>query len=263
MSDNKVENQVREFYDNKGWVADNNGKLNENVLFRDVKGGKGAYEKKISTKPSRILEGRSGTLLIVGGGDLPDSHISAADGFEKVICLDISERALEFSKRKLGDKGEYLKASALGMPLPDNSIDAVLCAHMLYHVDRSKQETAVREMIRVTKHGGRILIIYSNPEAPLMLVQRFLKVLHINKLLGKAYLYVYNYPLKWWESFSKSCAVTFLPNDAISANQVKVLFPTVGLRRKFYQWASTFEDAHPDCAVTLWSYVTVIMDKHF
>lgn len=261
MSNDKVENQLRDYYDKKGWVADSEGRLTENILFRDVRGGKGVYEEKIASQPRNLFDGRSGTLLIVGGGDLPDSHIRAADLFEKVICIDISERALELSKNKLSNKGKYYNASVLDIPLSDNTVDAVLCAHMLYHVDRANQDRAVREMIRVTKQGGRVLIIYSNPEAPLMLIQRFLKVLHINKLLGKAYLYVYNYPLRWWESFNKDCAVTILPNDAISANQVKVLFPTVALRKKFYKWASNFEDIHTDWAAKLWSYVTIVLDK--
>lgn len=261
MTDDNVENKVRTFYDCEGWVTDSSGRPTEDVLFRNVRGGRGDYDEKVGIKPRQLLAGRSGTLLIVGGGDLPGSHMDAAQDFQKVVCLDISHRALELSKNKLRDKGEYHKASVLDIPIPDKSVDAVLCAHMLYHVDRFNQETAVNEMIRVTKPGGRILIIYSNPQAPLMLIQRLLKVLRINKLLGKAKLYVYNYPAQWWGKFRGRCMVTILPNDAISANQVKVLFPTGGLRKRFFRWASEFEDNHPECAARLWSYVTVVLDR--
>jgi SAM-dependent methyltransferase len=261
MSDDRVEKQVREFYDNEGWVPNSAGKTAEDILFRDLKGDRGAYGEKTGLQPYRLLEGHSGTLLIVGGGDLPVGHMRATEGFKKVVCIDISQRALELSKKKLGDKGKYYKASARYIPLSDNSVDAVLCSHMLYHVDRANQETAVNEMIRVTKSGGKILIIYANPNAPLMLIQRFLKVLRINRLLGKAKLYVYNHPTKWWKNFSNRCVVTILPNDAISTNQARVLLPTIGLRRYFFRWAAKLEDMHPDLAVKLWSYVMVMLNK--
>lgn len=261
MRKNSVEKRVREFYDREGWVLNHSGKLGEDVLFRDIEGGRGEYEEKLGLQPCKLLKGYSGTLLIIGCGDLPVSHMIATKNFKKVVCMDISWRALELSSQKLGSKGAYCKASSVQIPLSDNSVDAVLCAHMLYHVDRANQETAVCEMIRVTKHGGRILIVYMNPDAPLMLVQRFLKVLRINRLLGIAKLYLYNHSPKWWNQFSGRCAVTILPNDVISTNQAKALLPIIGLRRKFFRWASRFEDRHPEWAVRLWSYVMISLDK--
>ena len=94
-----------------------------------------------------------------------------------------------------------------------------------------------------------------------MFIQRLLKGLGINKILGKAKLYFYAYPSKWWDNFRDRCAVTILPNNAISTNQANALLPTIGLRKKFFQWASRFEEKHPERAVKLWSYVTVRLDK--
>ena len=127
--------------------------------------------------------------------------------------------------------------------------------------DRTNQGKSVRELIRVTKPNGRIVIIYGNPNAPLMLVQRFLKLLRINKLLKKDKLYIYMFPVSWWSQFCKSCVVNILPNDCISKNQAKALLPFTNLRHKFYSWASRMQNNNPESAVRLWSYVTIVLDK--
>jgi ubiquinone/menaquinone biosynthesis C-methylase UbiE len=69
------------------------------------------------------------------------------------------------AKAKLGPTGEFVLGSILDLPLPDNHVDAVYCAHVIYHIDAAFQEKAVRELIRVTKPGGRVVIIYANPNS--------------------------------------------------------------------------------------------------
>ncbi len=258
---NDVEKQVRRFYDEEGWVADESNTVAETTLFRDVGGGREIYDQKINASLLKLLEKHDGRLMIVGGGDLPESHVQAAQQFNEVVCIDISQRALDISKQKLGDKGTYHLASILEAPLPDNSIDTVLCAHVLYHIDRSNQLRAVEEMIRVTKTGGRIVIISLNPNSPLMLIQRALKLFRVNKLIGKAKLYVYSYPIKWWSQFERNCKVSISGYDAISTNQARALLPSKRMRSKFFIWAARLEDNHPGLAAKLWSYVIVVLDK--
>ncbi|MBI4657852.1 MAG: methyltransferase domain-containing protein [Verrucomicrobia bacterium] len=46
------------------------------------------------------------------------------------------------------------------MPFPDNTFDAVLSSWALHNIyDRPGRETAVKEIIRVLKPGGRVVII--------------------------------------------------------------------------------------------------------
>ncbi len=256
-----VEKHVRKFYDEEGWVADESNTVAETTLFRDVGGGREIYDEKIKANLLKLLEKHEGRLMIVGSGDLPESHLQATLHFNKVDCIDISQRALDICKQKLGDKGTYHLASILEAPLPDNSVDVVLCAHVLYHIDRSNQQRAVEEMIRITRPGGRIVIIYLNPNAPLMLIQRALKLFRINKLLGKNKLYVYSYPIKWWSQFEGDCKINVSGYDAISTNQARSLLPSNSMRSKFFKWASRLEDRHPSLAARLWSYVIVELNK--
>jgi ubiquinone/menaquinone biosynthesis C-methylase UbiE len=257
-----VETRTREFYDTTGWATNQEGKTGEDHLFRDFVESSHDYRQKVVQKiPAYFDEVKGRDLLIVGGGDLPQSHVLAAKKFQQVICVDISWRALKASERKLQQKGKYYKASMLDIPLPDRSVDAVLCAHVLYHIDKRYQEKAIRELIRVTRPNGRIVVLYTNPNAPLMIVQRFLKLIGINKLLGKALLYKYEYPLSWWSGFNDTCTIRILPLDVMSANQERVLIPGNRIGKKFYDWVSKFEERNPDLATRLWSYITAILDK--
>lgn len=252
-----VEEQTRQFYDVVGWVADDQGVVGEDKFFRDFGLEHAKYGAKVSAKPAALLKGAGRTVLFAGPGDLPNSHTSAAELFDKVICADISERALEICQKKLGDKGEFHRASLLDLPFEDGSIDAALCTHVLYHIDKKYQRQAVHELIRVTKPGGRVVIVYCNPTAPLMMIQQALKSLRVNKLLGKQKLYTHYYPLSWWRQFSDKNAVEFLPHEAMSSNQAKTLLPMNFMQRVFYNWATEFEDVNPGLAVKLWSYLAI------
>jgi SAM-dependent methyltransferase len=256
-----VEDRVREFYDTEGWVIDGEGKTAEDRYFRNLGESRGAYDDKIRRRTVAHFEGLNGTLLIAGCGDLPASHILAAETFAKVICVDVSARALDIAKSKLSIKGEYHKTSIVNLPFLDNSVDAVLCAHVLYHIDKDNQGQAVRELIRVTKPGGRIVIIYRTRNAPLNLLQRSWQVSGINKILKKDKLYVYAYPRSWWSQFKRLCRVGILPCDVMSANQSRVFLPYVGLRGRFFRWAAQFEDQHADMATRLWTFSRIILDK--
>ncbi|MSP68037.1 MAG: methyltransferase domain-containing protein [Alphaproteobacteria bacterium] len=189
------------------------------------------------------------------------SHQLATEAFHKVVCVDISDRALGLTRKKLGNKGEYHNGSVLSLSLTNDTFDAVLCAHMLYHVDKNDQVGAVRELIRVTKAEGRIVVIYCNPRSPLMLIQQALKVLHVNKLLRKDKLYVHVHPIAWRDQFRDSCNIEVLPNDSISANQAKVLLPFSFMRRCFYRLCHGIQNRNPWLAARLWSYVAVVLDK--
>ena len=256
-----IEAQVRKFYDSEGWVLDEEGRTGEDRYFRALIESRSAYDKKIRQKTVAYFDGLRGTLLIVGGGDLPQSHLLAAEKFARVICVDISWRALEISKSKLGAKGDYRQASVLALPLQDKSVDAVLCAHVLYHIDKKNQEKAVKELIRVSKPRGRMVILYRNPNAPLNLLQRFLQCLRINKILKKDKLYVYSYPQSWWLQFGGLCRVQILPCDVMSPNQAHVFLPSKVLRQRLFSWAAQFEEQHAHVAARLWSYSRIILDK--
>ncbi|MDH3240782.1 MAG: class I SAM-dependent methyltransferase [Alphaproteobacteria bacterium] len=258
---NDVEREVRRHYDSQGWVEDETGKTGEDHDFRPFQDCSRAYYEAADEKLIARFRGQDGVLLIAGCGDAPQSHVKIAGQFQRFICLDISVRALAVSARKLGARGEFVNGSLLDIPLGSDRVDAILCTHVLYHIDRDRQARAVEEMIRVLRPGGRAVIVYTNPRAPLNLVQRALKAVGLNRLLGKDILYFYGHPLSWWRRFGGDCDLAFEPALAMTVNQQRALVPDNRLGRALFNWAARFEDRHPGIALRLWSYPTVILRK--
>ncbi len=158
-----VERTVRDFYDTYGW-----GKGGEDELFRQFRPAYRPYHEQTVARTLGCFAGRDGSLLIVGGGDLPQSHVELASHFNMVTCIDISGVALDITQDKL-PTAERVLGSICNAPLLTGAFDAVFATHVIYHIDANEQERAVRELIRVTKPGGRIVIVYSNPRSPIRL----------------------------------------------------------------------------------------------
>jgi ubiquinone/menaquinone biosynthesis C-methylase UbiE len=54
----------------------------------------------------------------------------------------------------IGDRVEFREGSALRLPFPDRSFDAVVCVTVLSHVPEG--EAAIPELVRVLRSGGRL-----------------------------------------------------------------------------------------------------------
>lgn len=87
-------------------------------------------------------------------------------GYE-VIGVDPSVGLLAAGQERLG-ASPVLAGSALELPFADESLDFVYTIGVLHHLPgRAFQEGAVREVSRVLKPGGLLLVHESNPRNPL------------------------------------------------------------------------------------------------
>lgn len=77
---------------------------------------------------------------------------------EKVYLLDGSAAMLEMARKNLAqfDNLEFHVADGLALPLPDASLDAVFANMYLHHCPNPLD--AVREMVRMLRPGGRLII---------------------------------------------------------------------------------------------------------
>lgn len=84
----------------------------------------------------------------------------------EVTGLDFSEKMLEVAKTRLkkskffrfeGQNLKFLQGDAARLPFPDNSFDAVTMGYGLRNLP--SWEAGLREMIRVTRPGGRIVVL--------------------------------------------------------------------------------------------------------
>lgn len=101
--------------------------LNGGELVADVGCGNGAYLAELAGR------GHAGPVL---GVDLSSGMLQAAHDRAPAAGLTVADAAT--------------------LPLPDDAVDVALAMHMLYHLP--EPAAAVRELRRVTRPGGRVLV---------------------------------------------------------------------------------------------------------
>lgn len=105
--------------------------------------------------------------LAGGTGDLASGFAQIQCGTGQIILADINYEMLKTGKRKLLDLGlvqgiTFAQADAESLPFLDNTFDCVSIAFGLRNV--THKELALKEMYRVLKPGGRMIILeFSKP----------------------------------------------------------------------------------------------------
>lgn len=117
--------------------------------------------KHYTIKTSNIKAGDKVLDIAGGTGDLAAAFSKKTGDSGKVILSDINASMLEQGRKKLIDKGitgvEFAQLSAEDIPFADNSFDIVSIAFGLRNV--TNKDKALREMYRVLKPGGCLLIL--------------------------------------------------------------------------------------------------------
>ena len=130
-----------------------------------------AYQHPRIDLPARILDlvspVPSGTIADVGCGNGIYLAELARRGFPgRLLGVDLSPGMLAAARERLAMAAERAVpaarvalacADATALPLPDDAVDLTLAPHMLYHVP--DPEDALRELRRVTRPGGRVVIV--------------------------------------------------------------------------------------------------------
>jgi demethylmenaquinone methyltransferase/2-methoxy-6-polyprenyl-1,4-benzoquinol methylase len=80
-----------------------------------------------------------------------------------VYGIDLSPSMLEVARTKLGEGTDLQLGNASNMPYQDNFFDLVIAMFILHEMPREMRPQVMKEMIRVTKQEGRILIIDFHP----------------------------------------------------------------------------------------------------
>lgn len=109
---------------------------------------------------------KSGRVLDVGMGECACMAFYLANKGFIVTGIDRSPHAVHCARRnaiKKHFKGSFFarRADATKLPFDDNSFDIVVSFHSLHHIARPT--VALREMFRVCRPGGKVLISDLNP----------------------------------------------------------------------------------------------------
>ena len=115
------------------------------------------YRKMTETVTELTPAGARVLDIAAGTGQL---SLAAAKKADSVLCTDMSEKMLEKAKRNAMRKGvvniDYATRNIFHLPDEDETYDVVIAGNVLHLLENP--EDAVRELWRVTKRGGRILL---------------------------------------------------------------------------------------------------------
>jgi ubiquinone/menaquinone biosynthesis C-methylase UbiE len=119
-----------------------------------------------------------GRILDVGVGT--GCNIPFYPEGSKVVGIDMSERMLDRARdraRELGRPMTLRPMNLLSLDFPDASFDTVSCTFVLLCLPDELQEQALKELRRVTRPDGRILILdyRRSPKAGLRLLRQCLR----------------------------------------------------------------------------------------
>ncbi len=102
---------------------------------------------------------KSSTILDIGTGTGGQAFAFARRGFD-VVGIDLSEHMLEVAKKKNEyENATFEIADAAKLPFKDQSFDGSCVSFALHDMIPSIRERAVKEMARVTKTRGTIIIV--------------------------------------------------------------------------------------------------------
>lgn len=111
---------------------------------------------------ARLAPGESVLDVGCGTGTLAVAAKRSVGASGRVTGIDASPEMIERATRKARRAGAdvaFRLAVVESLPFPDASFDVVLSTLMMHHLPRATRENAAREIRRVLKPNGRVLVV--------------------------------------------------------------------------------------------------------
>jgi len=271
---NAAEEKVSNFYNRIGWKIES-GITEDARRFEDLRENAQEYVSKCRLRVARHIPDDGKNILDMASGPIQyKEYVEYSKNFKKRYCIDLSAKALEMAEKKIGDHGVFLHGSFFDIPLEQNFFDCTVSLHTIYHIDKVKQEEAVRKLIKVTKPGKSVIIVYSNPNSIVILLKSLLtkRILRRAKIILKNIkkvakneeeltLYFYAYPIEWWNTFGDIANVKIFPWRSFESNIQKILIPNNHIGKKMFGLLFYLEETFPNFFVKNFHYPMIILTK--
>lgn len=250
-----INKKVSEYYNDRGWEKGESGKpLDEEVNINGAITSK-EYTSKVEDKVVTEIEKlkiKKDKILDVGCGAIQiKERQEHSRNFNERHCVDFSQKALELAKENLINSKQFnhffYNLDFLENDFDSNFFDTAISMHVLYHVNISMQEKFVRELIRVTKLDGQVLIAYSNPFCLTFFLRLPFEILDLIKSIVKKGLsvtrgyedkniYFRRKKIFWWRRFDDSCDVKILPLKTFNGQFEHKYIPDSNFGKRIYNF---------------------------
>ena len=266
---NKAEDTISKFYNEKGWEL-NKGITEDAKRWEDLREHSQEYVSKCRLRVLKHIPESGINILDMASGPIQyKEYLKYSKNFKKRYCVDLSKAALDQAREKIGDHGVYLCGSFFDIVIEDEFFDCSISLHTIYHMDKDKQEEAVRKLIRVTKPGKPVIVVYSNPKTliryfkfPFSFLRRIKKAL--KRKLGyrnNLEIYFYSHPIKWWYRFNDIADVNVLPWRSFGSTDQKRLVPNTKFGKNMLSFIFDMEEKYPRFFVKYFQYPMIILTK--
>jgi 2-polyprenyl-3-methyl-5-hydroxy-6-metoxy-1,4-benzoquinol methylase len=119
----------------------------------------------------RAAGDRSASIIDVGGGESTLADDLLERGYREVTVLDISQTALEVTKKRLGAAAEqvhWIAADVTQALLARESYDVWHDRAVFHFLTKQEQRAAyVQQVVHAVKHGGYVIVSTFGPEGPI------------------------------------------------------------------------------------------------
>ena len=248
---------VYKYYNNEGWKSRSKSSvtLDEEINVNNNKSCN-LYNSQTRNRVLNQLDklkGKKKKILDVASGPLHiPEFLEYSMSFVERHCVDFSKQAIEKAKLNLANseqKNNFLfNIDFLESDFKNNSFDAAISLHTLYHVDIAKQKDFVKLLIKYVRPGGLVIVVYSNPfslqsilTSPIILWQK-IKSLVKNILIklslyqDKNEFYFKRKSVFWWSRFKTLGEVKIVPERTFSASFEKKIIPDNNFGKMIYNF---------------------------
>lgn len=265
LMSNNAEKKVSTFYNTVGWKTEE-GITEDAKRFEDLREHAKEYVSKCRLRVLCHIPATGENLLDMASGPIQyREYLEYSKNYKKRYCVDLSQQALDAARKKIGDHGVFLHGSIFDISLKKDYFDCVVSLHTIYHIDKDRQEEAVRKLVEVVKPGKPVIIVYSNPDAVNRRLGRLVKFLfRRSTTLQKekdSSLYFYSHELRWWDRFNDIADVKILPWRSFSVNAQMRLFPNNVIGSKMFDILFFLEEKFPNFFVRNFTYPMIVLTK--
>lgn len=155
----EIKQQVREFYDQVGWQAVDEG-VYQNARYEDLRPVSREYIERCHLRVRHHLPPTGRYLLDAGSGPIQyPAYLTYSEGYRRRVCADLSIVALRGARARIGDHGLFVVADIAHLPFQEGIFEGVVSLHTIHHLPQAEHLDAFQELHRVLAVNGTAVVV--------------------------------------------------------------------------------------------------------